>query len=140
MNKKFLLSWLVVFVVWMTGSFIVHGVLLHDDYAKLTQLFRSDADSEQYLPLMLLAHVILSAALVWIYQRGAEAKAWLAQGLRFGMAVALLTVVPTYMIYYVVQPMPGMLVLKQIAFDGVLMLLLGVVAAFLYRQQDQARP
>jgi len=51
---------------------------------------------------MILAHVILSGALVWIYVRGAEAKPWMAQGVRFGVAVALLTVVPTYMIYFVV--------------------------------------
>jgi hypothetical protein len=39
--------------------------------------------------------------------RGVEAKPWVAQGERFGIAVALLTVWPTYLIYYVVQPMPG---------------------------------
>jgi hypothetical protein len=46
----------------------------------------------------------------------------------------LLTVVPTYMIYYVVQPMPGDTVIKQIVFDGVLVIVLGVVAAFAYRR------
>ncbi len=34
-------------------------------------------------PLMILAHVILSGAFVWIYARGAEAKPWLLQGVRF---------------------------------------------------------
>ena len=57
---------------------------------------------------------------------------------RFGVAVALLTVVPTYLIYYVVQPMPGATVVKQIVFDGVLMLILGIVAAFMYRTPAQA--
>jgi hypothetical protein len=41
----------------------------------------------------------LSGAFVWICARGVEAKPWLAQGVRFGVAVALLTIVPTYMIY-----------------------------------------
>jgi hypothetical protein len=57
----------------------------------------------------------------------------MAQGLRFGIAVALLTTVPTYTIYYVVQPMPGNVVVKQILFDGILMLLLGTIVAWLYR-------
>src|SRR3954467_858136 len=39
MNRKFLLAWLAVFVTWMAGSFIVHGTLLHDDYAALPNLF-----------------------------------------------------------------------------------------------------
>jgi hypothetical protein len=138
MNKKFFIAWLVVFVVWMLGSFVVHGLLLQADYAKLPNLFRPEAESQKYFPLMILAHVIMSGALVWIYARGAEAKPWMAQGVRFGVVIALLTVVPTYMIYYVVQPMPGMHVAKQIIFDGILMVLLGVVVAFLYRSKPSA--
>jgi hypothetical protein len=136
MNKKFVVAWVVIFVVWMVGSFIVHGVLLHDDYLKLSNLFRPEADGKQYFPLMILAHVILAGALVWVYARGAEAKPWLGQGIRFGIVIALLTVIPTYIIYYVVQPMPGMLVVKQIVFDGALLLVLGAVVAYLYRNEQ----
>jgi hypothetical protein len=65
MNKRFLLAWLVVFVAWMAGSFVVHGALLHGEYSQLPNLFRSDAEAEAYLPLMLLAHVIMAAAGAW---------------------------------------------------------------------------
>src|SRR5947207_9500029 len=138
MNKQFIIAWIVIFVAWFAGSFVVHGVLLHDDYSKLSNLFRTEAESQQYFPLMVLAHVLLSGAFVWIYARGAEAKPWLGQGLRFGVAIALLTIVPTYFIYYVVQPMPGVVVAKQIVFDGILMLILGSFAAFLYQQPAQS--
>ena len=138
MNKKFIIAWIVIFIVWFAGSFVVHGVLLHDDYSKLTNLFRSEADAQKYMPLMILAHVLLSGALVWIYARGVEVKPWLPQGIRFGVAVALLTIVPTYLIYYMVQPMPGATVAKQIVFDGVLTLLLASVTAFIYRQPAQS--
>lgn len=136
--KRFLVAWLVIFVVWMAGSFVVHGVLLGSDYAAQKALFRPEADSQQYFPLMLVAHVILAGAFVWIYARGVSAAAWPGQGLRFGVAVALLTVVPTYLIYFVVQPMPGALVGKQIVFDGALIVVLGLVAAWLHR--DRASP
>ena len=96
MKGKFFLGWVAVFVVWMAGSFVVHGVLLHDDYGKLPNLMRTEADSQQHFPLMILAHVIMAGAFVWIYARGIEPKPWLAQGIRFGVAVALLAVVPTY--------------------------------------------
>ena len=138
MNKKFAIAWLSIFVVWMIGSFIVHGVLLHDDYAKLPNLFRPEADAQQYFPLMILAHVVMAGAFVWIYARGVEARPWLGQGIRFGIGIALLTVVPTYTIYYVVQPMPGIHVVKQIVFDGALLLVLGAVVAFLYRNEKRA--
>jgi len=134
MDKKFFIAWVVIFVAWMAGSFVVHGVLLHDDYTKLSDLFRPEAEARPYFPLMVLAHIILAGAFVWIYSRGVEAAPWLPQGLRFGAAVALLTVVPTYMIYYVVQPMPGNVVVKQIVFDGILMLILGVITALIYRR------
>ncbi len=135
MKGRFFLRWVVVFVVWMAGSFVVHGTLLHADYLGLSNLFRTEADAQAYFPLMILAHVILAGAFVWIYARGVESKPWPAQGIRFGIAIALLTVVPTYTIYYVVQPMPGALVVKQMTYDGILMVILGLVAAFLYRQK-----
>ena len=48
MNKKFFIAWIVIFVAWMAGSFVVHGVLLHDDYAKLSGLFRAETDAQAY--------------------------------------------------------------------------------------------
>lgn len=138
MSKKFFIAWVVVFVVWMLGSFIVHATLLQADYAKLPSLFRPETEAQQYFPLMLLAHVIMSGALVWIYARGAQARPWPSQGLRFGLAIALLAVVPIYTIYYVVQPMPGVLVIKQIVFDSILLLVLGALVAFVYRNQEPA--
>jgi hypothetical protein len=83
---------------------------------------------------MILAHVIMSGAFVWIYSRGVEATPWLGQGLRFGLAIACMATMPMYLIYYVVQPMPGQLVVKQILFDGVLVVVLGVIAAAVYRR------
>ena len=132
-NKKFVIAWIVLFVAWFVGSFVVHGVLLRPDYMQLSSLFRLESDQQRYFPLMILAHVILSGAFVWIYARGVESKPWLSQGLRFGIAVALLTIVPSYLIYFVVQPMPAAVVIKQILFDGVLLLILGAIVAWLYR-------
>jgi hypothetical protein len=133
MNKKFLIAWLAVFVVWMAGSFVVHGVLLAAGYADLAALYRTAEDSARYMPFMLGAHVVLSGAFVAVYRRGIETKPWLGQGIRYGVLIALLTAVPTYTIYYAVQPLPGMLVVKQIVFDTILCALLGATVAFLHR-------
>ncbi len=138
MNKRFLFAWIAVFVVWFIGSFVVHAVLLHDDYMQLPNLFRSEADAQRYFPFMILAHVILAGAFVWIYIQGVHDKPWLPQGIRFGIAVALLTIVPTYMIYFVVQPMPGGVVVKQMIFDGILLVILGMVVAAIYRAPAHA--
>ena len=131
MTKRFWLSVVVMFVLFMATDFVVHGVLLHGDYAQLPTLMRTEAHSQQFFGWMVLAHVMLTVAFVWIYQRGREDKPWLAQGLRYGLAVAFLTVVPTYLTYYVVQPMPGLLVIKQVGFDLVRTVLLGIAVAAL---------
>jgi hypothetical protein len=85
---------------------------------------------------MILAHVLMAGAFVWIYARGVEPKPWLAQGVRFGLAVALMSVVPTSMIYYAVQPMPGALAVKQVIYEGILLVILGVAAAFFHRPKS----
>jgi hypothetical protein len=138
MNKRYLTAWLIVFIAWMAGSFVVHGALLQDDYATRPNLFRPEAEAQQRFPLMLLAHVILAGAFVWIYSRGVEDAPWTGQGIRFGLAVALLTSVPMYIIYHVVQPMPASIAVKQIVFSGILTLALGLLVAFLYRGARRA--
>jgi hypothetical protein len=139
MSRKFVIAWIVIFVAWFLGSFVVHGVLLNADYMRLGMLFRAPADSQRYFPLMILAHVMLAGAFAWIYARGVEPKPWLGQGVRFGIAVAFLTTIPTYLIYFVVQPMPLETVVKQIVFDGVLMVILGALAGWLYRDGKAGR-
>ncbi len=135
MDKKFFISWVVIFVVSLVGGYVVHEVLLGADYADLPNLFRPDAEAQNYFPFMLAAHIIMSGAFVWIYARGNENKPWLEQGIRYGVAIVCLTIVPFFMIYYAVQPMHGMHVVKNIIFDGALTLILGVVVAFLNKPQ-----
>jgi hypothetical protein len=60
MNKKFAIAWIVVFVVWMLGSFVVHGSLLHADYSALPNLMRTEEDAQKYFPLMIVAHLIMA--------------------------------------------------------------------------------
>ena len=133
-SKKFFLAFVVVFVVGFLLSFVIHGVLLHDDYSKLPNLLRTEQDAQGYFPFMILANVLYSLALVWIYAQGVSEKPWLGQGVRFGLAVWLLTAVPTYLTYYAVQPWPAVVICKSIAFDLVRLLVIGVVAAALYRK------
>jgi hypothetical protein len=133
MTKRFWLTVLTFFVVVMATDFVLHGLLLGSDYARLPNLMRTEADSQKYFHWMLLAHVFVAFTFVWIYQRGKEDKPWLGQGMRFGLAIAFLTVVPTYMIYYVVQPLPEVLVAKQIALDLLRTVGLGVFVAWMYR-------
>jgi hypothetical protein len=71
-------------------------------------------------------------AMTWIYRQGIDSgKSPLGQGLRFGLAIICLMTIPMFLIYYAVQQLPTALVQKQIMFEVIGMLLLGVLVAYL---------
>lgn len=139
MNKKFVISVVVLFVASMLLGFVVHGWLLAADYTRLQgTLFRTPADSQAHFQYMLAAHLFMAIGLTWIYRAGRDARPWLGQGLRFGLAVAVLTTIPTYLIYFAVQPTPSDLVAQQIVFDCISMVILGILTAALNRDPRTA--
>lgn len=130
MNLRFIISVVVLFVWTMIVGMVVHGFLLGTDYAALPDLYRAEEGQMAHFPYMLLAHVIMAVGITWLYRMGHEDKPWLGQGVRFGIALALVMTVPIYLIYFAVQPIPAALAGKQIAFDSVAVVLTGIVAAF----------
>ena len=133
MNKRFVLSVVAVFVVSMLLGMVIHGMLLHDDYTRLQALFRTPAEAQAHFPYMLAAHLVMAIGFTWVYRQGRDARPWLGQGVRFGLALAVLVTIPTYLIYYAVQPMPSDVVAKQIVLDAIGMVILGIVAAAVNR-------
>lgn len=132
MNVRFIIAGIAGFLISLFAGFLFHGILLHADYAQIPNLMRSDADAQGYLPFMMLSHLIKGFAFAWIYSKGVSPGVpWLSQGVKFGVAVTLLMTVPLYLVYYAVQPMPGMLVVKQIVADSIATVLMGVVVAFI---------
>ena len=129
MNKQFIISVIVLFVWTMIAGFVVHALLLAPDYAALPQLFRPEADAQNYFQYMIAGHLSMAIGITWVYRMGKEDKPWLEQGIRFGIALALLMTVSIYLIYYAVQPMPSELLHKQLIFDTVAMILTGIVTA-----------
>ena len=132
MNKKFLMAWVVAFIVWMVGDFLVHGLWLAPRYMALASLYRPEADQAAYMPWMIGAHALLAGGVAWIYARGVNASPWLGQGLRFGLALAFV-VAPSYLIYYSIQPLPRSLVAMQGIGCGVTMLVLGAAMGFVHK-------
>jgi hypothetical protein len=133
MKGKTILSVGVMFVMSLLLGFIVHALLLKSDYAQLVGLFRPEAERQAYFPYMLLGHLCIAVGFVWVYLQGRDDDPWLGQGIRYGAAIAVLMTIPSYLIHYAVQPMPGMVVVKQIVFDTVGVVLMGIVVAWLNR-------
>ncbi len=133
--KQFIISVVVIFILSMGLGFVVHGTILKSDYDLLPNLMRTEAGQQRHFPAMLLAHVFIAVGFTALYRRGRVAgKGVLAQGCCFGLMMVIVSCVPTYLIYYAVEPMPLNLVCKQIVLDSIGMMGLGLAVAGLNKQ------
>ena len=133
MSRKFWISAVVMFVMVSVLSFIVHGVLLQADYTKLGAAMRTPAEAQARIYYLFIAHISMALAFTWIYIKGREDKPWLTQGIRYGVAVVFLMLFPFYLIYHVVTPVPLELAIKQIVYEGIEFVLMGIVLAWINR-------
>ncbi len=135
MNGKFWLSAGIMFVLTFVLSWGVHGGLLHGDYMQMlgSGAMRKPEDTHTLMHWMILAHAVFAVGFTWVYLQGIADRPWLAQGIRYGIAVACLAIVPVYLIYHVVTPVPLFVAFKQIVFDSVRVVLMGIVVAWLNR-------
>jgi hypothetical protein len=135
MTGKFWISVAVMFVLQFALSWAVHGGLLHADYMQMlgSGAMRKPEDTHGLMHWMIVAHAVFAFGITWVYMRGREDKPWLAQGVRFGIAIACVAIIPIYLIYHVVTPVPLAVALKQIVFDTVRVVIMGIVLAWLNR-------
>ncbi|MCM3904354.1 MAG: hypothetical protein ND866_21880 [Pyrinomonadaceae bacterium] len=129
--KKLVLTIIVVFVVANLAGFFIHAVLLRPDYMAVQEHYRPEG--QEMMLWICLAYLSFAVGSVIVYAKGVETKPWLGQGLRFGILMWLILAVPSFFIAYAVQPVPTMLMVKQVLFEGVDKILLGVITAALYR-------
>jgi hypothetical protein len=139
-NMNFAWSAVAAAVLSFAIGFVVHGMLLAPDYANLKSLFRPEAEMRAMFAWMIVAHVLFGIAFAWIYMKGREDKPFLFQGARFGLAVAVLATIPTYLIYYVIEPWPAAVVVKQIIFDTIGVVVMGIVVAWIQSRGQRAAP
>jgi hypothetical protein len=129
--KKAIPTIVVVFIVANVTGFLIHAILLKPDYMPIAEHYRPMG--QEKMLFIILAYLSFAIGSVWVYAQGVENKSWLGQGIRFGIAMWLILAVPSFFIAYAVQPVPTMLMVKQVLFEGVDKILLGIITAVLYR-------
>jgi len=131
--KKYMIAVLVVYVAYSGLAFILHNIILEDDYAPLVgTLLRSVSEFGLRAPLLYLGNLIFALAFCALYTFGYEPrKNWLDQGLRYGLLMGTL-LAPIAITQYVVYPIAGLLVVKWILFGYFQALVSGVALAALY--------
>lgn len=129
--KKLVLTIIVIFVVANITGFLIHATLLAPDYMAVKEHYRPEG--QEKMIWICLAYLAFAIGSVIVYAKGVEAKPWLGQGIRFGILMWLVLTVPSFFIAYAVQPVPTMLMVKQVLFEGIDKIVLGVITAALYR-------
>jgi hypothetical protein len=119
----------------MVLGFLFHGILLKGAYgsAVTSGLMRTQPEMDARFHFLALGQLVFALAAVWIYAYGVEAKPWLAQGIRYGIALWALSSLMGALVGYFVQPWPADLLMKSSAADLVICGVTGVVIAAVYK-------
>lgn len=131
MNKvRLILTMIVIFILANLLGFFIHAIWLKPDYMLVASLFRPEGQ-EKMVPIV-LAYISFAIGSVWVYAHGVQNKPLLIQGVRFGIAMWLVLTVPSFFIAYATQPIPALLMSKQVLSELVGKIFLGVVTALVY--------
>jgi hypothetical protein len=133
MNSKFLASVVVTFVMFVGFGYLVHDIVLGWDYrdAVARGIYRQHPTELKYLSMVLLGQLVGAVAFAWIYIHGKEDKPFIAQGMRYGLAISALMVVPKFMVYFGITPISHWLMVKQIIFESIAVILTAIVVAWI---------
>jgi hypothetical protein len=132
--KKFLPAVLVGYILMLALGYVLHEILLHPDYLATQDVWRAHDVFVKKIWVMWVGQLIFVAFFVWVYTRGVENKPWIAQGVRYGIVMTFIVVVPAACTQYAVLPIPYPLALKWMAAGGLQMVVLGLVTAFFHKQ------
>jgi hypothetical protein len=133
--KKLILAVVVSFAFLMATNYVIHGVWLTPDYNAIPASHRTAAEIQQKFWVLAIGQILFAAMFAYIYTRGIERKPWLAQGLRYGVVMTLVTVLPYSLSEYDTYIIPHMLAIKWIAAGALQLIVLGAIVAGIYKSQ-----
>lgn len=121
------------FILQMAGLFLIHSVWLKPDYLATASIWRSQQDAVARTWAMLLSVLIYVVGAVWIYALTVKPGSWVAQGIRFGILLAMVVVVYGSLSGWVILPLPHMLAVKWIIGESLLSAVFALVVAVIVR-------
>jgi hypothetical protein len=133
--KKLVIAMVICYVVLLGTNYLIHSVWLMSDYAATPDSWRPLPDMAQKMWVMFVGQALFAALFCYIYSRGAEAKPWLSQGIRYGILITLFTVIPYALGEYTVYKVPHMLAVKWMIAGCIQMIILGLIAAGICQKQ-----
>lgn len=134
-KKRWVLTAVVVAVAVSILDMVYQGGVLGRMYAATAHMWRTQQQMGEMLPYGLLTTLIASFVLVYIYHRGYEGKgSRIAEGIRFGLIIGLLTAFPMAVWTYVVMPIPLAMAAGWFGIGMLEMLLAGAIIGAMYKR------
>ncbi|MBI2618653.1 MAG: hypothetical protein HYW57_01060 [Ignavibacteriales bacterium] len=135
MNKKVWIGAGVVFVLFAVLDFVVHGVLLSSEYAKMPDLFRPMEEMKMWIFFVTYAFVAYFFTL--IFSKGYENKG-IAEGVRYGVYVGFMMTVPMAYGTYGSMPITYALALQWFLYGMLEFIICGVALAIVFKPKAAA--
>jgi hypothetical protein len=120
------------FVFIFATDFVIHGVWLVGDYKATASLWRPEAEMQTRFLALLLGQFLCALAFLYIWAKTGWRRRTIADGCMFGFWMGLFQQATT-IILYVVSPMPLMLAAKWFGAGLLQAVLLGALAAAIYK-------
>lgn len=136
-NKKVWVGFVAVYIVLALCESIINMVLLADDWKSISHLMRPE--DQQMIWIYFVTYIFLAYFFTWIFSKGYENKG-IMEGVRYGLAVALMMVLPWSYGMYASMDIPYSLTLKMFIYGTIEMVLAGIVLAWIFgmKPKEQA--
>ena len=120
-------------VVYFAYGFLVEGLLIRNDFAPYSPVYRSPETMRPYMPLGLASILIAIFVIAIIYAKGYEGGSGIAEGLSFGLLVGMFVVCAFITTNFVTLKIGGTLALKLAVSAFFQWTIVGIVIGMIYK-------
>ncbi|MFZ3201182.1 MAG: hypothetical protein WA175_08520 [Candidatus Acidiferrales bacterium] len=131
--KKLVPAVVLAYAWLMATGYLINGVWLMRDYMLTPDSWRPQAVMQHKFWIMWAAELLFTVMFVWIYSRGLEKKPWVGQGIRYGIVMSLLVMIPESLSEYVIYRVNHILALKWMVSGTMQFIVMGLIVAFVYK-------
>ncbi|HKS80274.1 MAG TPA: hypothetical protein VJR23_02110 [Candidatus Acidoferrales bacterium] len=132
--KKLIAAIVAAYVILMGTNYLIHSIILMPDYDAIPLSHRDNAGIMHRMWEMAIGQFLLAVVFAYIYRRGVERKSWAMQGIRYGILMTFLIVIPNSLSEYMVYLIPHILAIKWMILGGIQMILMGLAVAAICKE------
>jgi hypothetical protein len=136
-TKKFLITFIAVFILFEILNYLVHGVILGSTYMDETMnsAFRSQETIESNMWVMWVTDLIWTFFFVFFFVKGYENKG-IMEGIRYGIYIGIFFFLVVSYGNYVIYPVSYSLTFQWFLYGLIESVILGAVASLIYKPKS----